>query len=78
MFSWKNPTGVPHKFSKEKQQQFMAEYEALKLTAGNKKPIRLMDAVHPMQSTKLSGGWIRRGERKPVKTTGSRSSRKEP
>ncbi len=32
-----------------------------------------MDAVHPTQSTKLSGGWIRRGERKPVKTTGSRT-----
>lgn len=72
-FSWKKPTGVPHKFSEEKQQQFMAEYEALKLTAGDKEPILFMDAVHPTQSTKLSGGWIRRGERKPVKTTGSRT-----
>ncbi len=25
-FSWKKPTGVPHKFSEEKQQQFMAEW----------------------------------------------------
>lgn len=72
-FSWKKPTGVPHKFSEEKQQQFMAEYEALKLTAGDKEPILFMDAVHPTQSTKLSGGWIRRGECKPVKTTGSRT-----
>ncbi|QZY97683.1 IS630 family transposase [Pantoea dispersa] len=72
-FSWKKPTGVPHKFSEEKQQQFMAEYEALKLTAGDKEPILFMDAVHPTQSTKLSGGWIRRGERKPVKTIGSRT-----
>lgn len=72
-FSWKKPTGVPHKFSEEKQQQFMAEYEALRLTAGDKKPILFMDAVHPTQSTKLSGGWIRRGERKPVKITGRRT-----
>ena len=71
-FSWKKPTGVPHKLSEEKQPQFMAEYEALKLTAGDKEPILFIDAVHPTQSTKLSGGWIRRGERKPVKTTGSR------
>ena len=51
----------------------MAEYEALKLEAGDREPILFMDAVHPTQSTKLSGGWIRRGERKPVKTTGSRT-----
>lgn len=72
-FSWKKTTGVPHKFCEEKQQQFMAEYEALKRTAGDKEPILFMDAVHPTQSTKLSGGWIRRGERKPVETTGSRT-----
>lgn len=72
-FSWKQPTGVPHKFSEEKQQQFMAEYEAQKLTAGDKEPILFMDAVYPTQSTKLSGGWISRGERKSVKTTGSRT-----
>lgn len=46
-FSWKKPTGVPHKFSEEKQQQFMAEYEDLKLTTGDKEPILFMDAVHP-------------------------------
>lgn len=72
-FSWKKPTGVPHKFSEEKQQQFMAEFETLRLTAGDKEPILFMDAVHPTQSTKLSCGRIRRGERKPVKTTGRRT-----
>lgn len=72
-FSWKKPTSVPHKFNEEKQQQFMGEYEALKLAAGDNEPILFMDAVHPTLSTKLSGGWIRRGERKPVKTTGSRT-----
>lgn len=53
----------------------MAEYEALELVAGDSEPILFMDAVHPTQSTKLSGGWISRGERKPVKTTGSRTRR---
>ncbi|WP_446924821.1 IS630 family transposase, partial [Klebsiella pneumoniae] len=30
-------------------------------------------ATHPTQSTKLGYGWIRKGERKAVKTTGSRT-----
>ncbi len=32
-----------------------------------------MDAVHPTQSTKLSYGWIRKGQNKVIETTGSRS-----
>lgn len=69
-FSYKQPTGVPHKFNPEKQQQFVEEYKKLKQTAGNE-PILFMDAVHPTQGTKLSCGWIRTGERKKIKTTGS-------
>ncbi len=32
-----------------------------------------MDAVHPIQSTKLSCGWIRKGQDKLIETTGSRT-----
>ncbi len=32
-----------------------------------------MDAVHPTQATKITAGWIRTGEDKAIKTTGSRS-----
>lgn len=32
-----------------------------------------MDAVHPTQSTKLSYGWIRKGQDKVIETTGSRT-----
>jgi len=72
-FSYKKPSGVPHKFDAEKQQQFVEEYARLKQTDGDNEPILFMDAVHPTQSTKLSYGWIRRGERKTVETTGSRT-----
>lgn len=72
-FTWKKPSGIPHKFCPEQQQQFMTHYEALKQAAGDSDPILFMDAVHPTQSTKLSCGWIRKGERKAVKTTGSRT-----
>lgn len=72
-FTYKKPSGIPHKFSEEKQQQFIDKYEALKLTAGDKEPILFMDAVHPTQLTKLSCGWIRKGGRKAIETTGSRT-----
>ncbi|OCH59955.1 hypothetical protein A6E08_16695 [Vibrio lentus] len=32
-----------------------------------------MDAVHPTQATKLSCGWIRKGQGKFIETTGSRT-----
>lgn len=72
-FSYKKPTGVPHKFDAEKQQQFVKKYAELKQSAGNNVPILFMDAVHPTQSTKLSYGWLRKGEKKAVETTGSRT-----
>lgn len=64
--------GVPHKFSEEKQQQFIDVYEYLKKTAGDE-PILFIDAVHPTQAIKLSYGWIQKGHKKLVKTTGSRT-----
>ncbi len=34
-FTYKKPSGVPHKFSEEKQKQFIEYYEELKATAGD-------------------------------------------
>jgi hypothetical protein len=44
----------------------------LKTTAGDE-PVLFIDAVHPTQVTKISLGWIRKGQKKAVKTTGNRS-----
>lgn len=71
-FTYKKPSGVPHKFSEEKQRQFIEYYEELKATAGDE-PVLFIDAVHPTQATKISYGWIRKGHKKAVKTTGSRT-----
>ncbi len=71
-FTYKKPSGVPHKFSEEKQKQFIEYYEELKATAGDE-PVLFIDAVHPTQATKIGYGWIRKGQRKAVKTTGSRT-----
>lgn len=32
-----------------------------------------MDAVHPSQATKITYGWVRKGEDKVIETTGSRT-----
>lgn len=66
-FAYKKPAGIPHKFSEEKQKQFIESYEDLKKMAGDE-PILFIDAVHP---TQFSYGWIRKGYKKLVKTTGS-------
>lgn len=70
--TYKKPSGVPHKFSEEKQRQFIEYYKELKTTVGDE-PILFIDGVHPTQATKISYGWIRKGQKKAVKTTGSRT-----
>ncbi|ASU24485.1 IS630 family transposase [Vibrio qinghaiensis] len=70
-FSYKKPKGVPHKLKPEEQQTFIEYYnDTLKF---NDAPVLFMDAVHPTQSTKLSYGWIRKGQDKLIETTGSRT-----
>ena len=69
-FSYKKPKGVPHKFNPEAQQAFIEYYRELKQ---RDEPILFMDAVHPSQATKITYGWIRKGEDKVIETTGSRT-----
>ncbi|EAA4684363.1 IS630 family transposase, partial [Salmonella enterica subsp. enterica] len=71
-FSYKKPVGVPHRFSAEAQQAFMEIYEKLKQEAGVE-PILFIDGVHPTQGTKLAYGWIPKGQKTVVETTGSRT-----
>ena len=72
-FSYKQLKGVPHKYSQEKQDVFVEEYNKLKATVDSDEPILFMDATHPTQATKVSCGWIRTGTDKPIETTGSRT-----
>lgn len=71
-FSYKKPKGVPHKFDAEKQQQFIEAYRELKETVKDE-PILFIDSVHPTQATKISYGWIRKGQDKAIETSGSRT-----
>ena len=63
-FSYKKPKGVPHKFDEEKQAEFITYYKQLKSTLLPDERLLFMDAVHPTQATKITAGWIRKGEDK--------------
>jgi transposase len=73
-FSYRKPSGVPHKYSAEAQQAFVETYNALKQRAGDDEPILFIDGVHPTQGTKLAYGWMPAGKKAHVvETTGSRT-----
>lgn len=69
-FCYKKPHAVPAKADKEQQKKFISFYKRLKAKAGTKEPIYFADSVHPQHQTHLTFGWILRGERKEIATTG--------
>ena len=72
-FSYKKPKGYPYKADKEKQEQFIEAYERLKNEIGPNENIMFMDSCHPSMATKITHGWIKKGEKKALETTASRT-----
>lgn len=69
-FRYKKPQAVPAKADKEQQEEFMKKYKKLKKKAGTNEPIYFVDSVHPEHQTRLAYGWIKKGERKNIASTG--------
>jgi transposase len=69
-FCYKKPHAVPAKADREKQKKFIQHYLRLKKKAGEKEPIYFVDGVHPQHQTQLTYGWILKGVRKEIATTG--------
>ena len=69
-FCYKKAHGVPAKADRERQEKFIQYYNRLKKKSGEKEPIYFADSVHPQHQTQLTYGWISKGERKEVATTG--------
>ena len=73
-FSYKSPKGEPSKADIEKQKEFIEIYNQLKeVSDKNDEPILFIDGVHPSMQTKLSHGWIKKGQEKEVPTTASKT-----
>lgn len=69
-FSYKKPHAVPAKADQEQQKRFLRFYRRLKQKAEGKEPIYFADSVHPQHQTQLAWGWILKGKRKEIPTTG--------
>jgi transposase len=69
-FCYKKPHAVPAKANREQQKKFIKFYRKLKAKAGSREPIYFADSVHPQHQTQLTYGWILKGERKEIPTTG--------
>ena len=69
-FCYKRPHAAPSKLDPDKQSDFIEEYEQLKKKAGNNEPIYFADSAHPQHQTRLAYGWIIKGKRKTIATTG--------
>ena len=72
-FSYKQPKGTPHKADPEKQAGFIKYYERLIENTPIDEPILFGDGAHPTMATKVSYGWIKRGQDKLIPTTASRT-----
>ena len=72
-FVYKQPKGRPFKADAEQQKKFIEFYGTLMNTTPEDEPILFGDSVHPTQATRLSRGWIFKGEDHLVPTTGQKT-----
>jgi transposase len=71
-FSYKKPAVVPGKANREAQEQWIKTYEELRASLQADEAICFTDGVHPTHNMKTTYGWIRKGERKEVRTNTGR------
>lgn len=69
-FVYKRPKKIPGKLDPEKQKAFIEEYEKLKSNLQLGEEIFFIDAVHPEHQSQAVCGWIKKGERKTLQTSG--------
>lgn len=69
-FRYKKPQPVPGKVDPDNQKSFITYYERLKAEIACNSAIYFVDSVHPQHQTKLAYGWIEKGVRKNIATTG--------
>jgi transposase len=72
-YRYKKPKLLPGKApAPEVQEAFVASYKKPKESKGEHDAILFMDATHPQHNPVLAGGWIKRGQRFPLKSNTGR------
>ena len=69
-FRYKKPHLMPAKADKVKQKEFIATYQRLRDSLPEGEEIYFGDGVHPEHQSKAAYGWIHKGDRKQLPTTG--------
>jgi transposase len=64
---------VPGKANKERQQEWLAEYEKFKAGLRADETICFMDGVHPTHNVQPAYGWIKKGVRKEIPSNTGRA-----
>lgn len=72
-FSYKKPRAVPAKADAKQQEVFIKEYEELMRKLPQEESVLFCDGVHPTMQTKITYGWIRKGQNKEIATIASRT-----
>ena len=67
------PKGTPAKADPARQAEFIRRYNDLMNHTPEDEPILFADGVHPTMATKITCGWIRTGQDKPIATQASRT-----
>lgn len=65
-FSYKKPAIVPGKADRERQEEWLVEYEKLRQSLPKDETICFMDGVHPTHNVQPAYGWIKKGVRKEI------------
>ena len=71
-FSYKKTKVVPAKADREKQEQFVEEYQELRGKIKENEGIYFLDATHPVYNNIPGYGWIETGKEHEVKTNSGR------
>lgn len=71
-FVFKKPVLIPGKGDPELQEAFIAYYKRIKKSMGPNDKMYFLDGVHPQHNTMASGGWIRKGKEKQLRSNTGR------
>lgn len=71
-FEFKKPKLVPGNPDLEAQEEFAKYYEDFMASKGSDVEVLFMDAVHPEHNTMAAYGWIKKGEKRRLKTNSGR------
>jgi transposase len=72
-FSYKKPKLVPGKADRELQEEWIKQYQSMKVNLPENETICFMDGVHPSHNVQLGYGWIRKGTEKLIPSNTGRS-----